>query len=373
MTAPPVAPSGRLRSLDAFRGLTIAGMILVNNPGSWSHIYPPLEHAEWNGWTPTDLIFPFFLFIVGVSLVFSFARRRARGATRRALIGKIAVRSALIFLIGLGLNFIPRFDPATVRIPGVLQRIALAYFCAALIYVGTTARTRAWVAGALLVGYWLAMTLIPVPGFGPGVLDPVGNLAQYIDIHLLRGHTWKPEWDPEGLLSTVPAIATCLLGTFTGELLRSERAPADVAARLFVSGNVALVAGAIWGAWFPINKNLWTSSYVLFTAGAALNLLGLLYWVIDVRGRGRWAWPLYVFGSNALLVFVLSGLAARLLTLWTVTDGGDRVSLWRFAYEHGFASWAGPLNGSLLCAAAFVLLWLGVMAVFHRRGIFLRL
>jgi len=365
--------AGRLRSLDAFRGLTIAGMILVNNPGSWSHIYPPLEHAEWNGWTPTDLIFPFFLFIVGVSLVLSFAKRRARGDTRRALIGKIAWRSALIFLIGLGLNFIPRFDPATVRIPGVLQRIAVAYFFAALIYVSTTARTRAWVAGGLLIAYWLAMTLIPVPGYGAGVLEPVGNLAQYIDIHLLRGHTWKPEWDPEGLLSTVPAIVTCLLGTSTGELLRSDRPPAEIAARMFVWGNLAVLAGAIWGASFPINKSLWTSSYVLFTAGAALNLLGLMYWVIDVRGRGRWAWPLYVFGSNALLVFVLSGLVARLLTLWTVNDDGDRVSLWRLAYEHGFASWAGPLNGSLLCALAFVVVWLGVMAIFHRRGIFVRL
>ena len=367
MTAPT-----RLRSLDAFRGLTIAGMILVNNPGSWSHIYPPLEHAEWNGWTPTDLIFPFFLFIVGISLVYSFARRVERGDRRAAIVRKIALRSLAIFTVGLALNFIPRFDPATVRIPGVLQRIAVAYFFAALIYLGTMRRRRAWVAGALLVGYWLAMTLVPVPGFGPGVLEPVGNLAQYIDIHLLRGHTWKPEWDPEGLLSTVPAIVTCLLGTFTGELLRSERTPAETAARLFVWGNAAALAGVIWSVWFPINKNLWTSSYVLFTAGMALNLLGLLYWVIDVRGRARWAWPLYVFGSNALLVFVLSGLAARLLGLWMVADGEDRTSAWHYVYTHWFASWAGPLNGSLACALAFLLLWLGVMALFYRRGIFLR-
>ena len=365
--------STRLRSLDAFRGLTIAAMILVNNPGSWEHIYPPLEHAEWNGWTPTDLIFPFFLFIVGISLTYSFARRVERGDSRGALLRKIAARSLAIFAIGLALNFIPRFDPATVRIPGVLQRIAVAYLFAALIYVSTGPRARVWIAAGLLLAYWLAMTLVPVPGYGAGVLEPVGNLAQYIDIHLLRGHTWKPEWDPEGLLSTVPAVVTCLLGTFAGGLLRSGLSPEAKAARLFVWGNLGVLAGAIWNPWFPINKNLWTSSYVLFTAGMALNLLGLLYWAIDVRGRSRWAWPLYVFGSNALLVFVLSGLAARLLGLWTVADDGGRVSAWHYAYEHAFASWAGPLNGSLFCALAFVLIWLGVMAWFYRKGWFVRL
>jgi predicted acyltransferase len=368
-----VSSSTRLQSLDAFRGLTIAGMILVNNPGSWEHIYPPLEHAAWNGWTPTDLIFPFFLFIVGVSLTYSFARRIERGDSRGVLIRKIATRSIAIFAIGLALNLIPRFDPHTVRISGVLQRIAVAYFFAALIYVTTRPRARAWIAAGLLIAYWLAMTLVPVPGYGAGVLEPVGNLAQYIDIHVLRGHTWKPEWDPEGILSTVPAIVTCLLGTFVGGLLRSDLHPEGKAARLLVWGNLAVLAGAIWNPWFPINKNLWTSSYVLFTAGMALIALGLLYWLIDVRGRSRWAWPLYVFGSNALLVFVLSGLAARLLGVWTVMDGGEPTSVWHYTYEHGFASWAGPLNGSLLTAVAFVLLWLVVMAWFYRKRWFVRL
>ncbi len=363
----------RLRSLDAFRGLTIAGMILVNNPGSWAHIYPPLEHAEWNGWTPTDLIFPFFVFIVGVALTFSFARRRAAGAPRGALVRKAAVRGAAIVAVGIALNFVPRFDPATVRIPGVLQRIGLAYVVAALIYLTAGARTQRWIAAGLLVGYWLAMTLVPVPGHGAGVLEPVGNLAQYIDIHLLRGHTWKPEWDPEGLLSTVPAVVTCLLGAFTGDLLRSERAPLEKTAHLLVWGNVALVAGLVWNWWFPINKNLWTSSYVLFTAGAALATLGVLYWVIDVRGRSRWAWPWYVFGSNALLVFVLSGLLARLLIAVQVATADGPVSLWTWIYDRAFVPWAGPLNGSLAFAVTFVLLWLAIMAVPYRRGWYLRL
>jgi predicted acyltransferase len=363
----------RLRSLDAFRGLTIAGMILVNNPGSWQHIYPPLEHAEWNGWTPTDLIFPFFIFIVGVSLTYSFARRVAEGADRSALLQKIAIRSLLIFVIGLALNFIPRFDPSTVRIPGVLQRIAVVYFVAAVIYVMSPGRAQYWIVAGLLVGYWLAMTRIPVPGYTPGTLAPVGNLAQYIDSHLLPGHMWKADWDPEGLLSTIPAIATCLLGALTGGLLRSERAPREKAVRLVAWGALGIVAGEVWNVWFPINKNLWTSSYVLFTAGAALLIFGALYWLIDVRGRTRWAWPLFVFGANALLVFVLSGLAARLFGLWKVGAGDESVSAWHYAYEHWFASWAGPLNGSLAMAIAFVLVWLGVMAVFYRRRWFVRL
>lgn len=365
--------SPRLRSLDAFRGLTIAGMILVNNPGSWAHIYPPLDHAEWNGWTPTDLIFPFFIFIVGVSLTYSFARRVAEGADRGALIGKIAVRSLLIFVIGLTLNFIPRFDLSTLRIAGVLQRIALVYFVAALIYVTTSSRAQRWIAAGLLIGYWLAMTLVPVPGHGAGVLEPVGNLAQYIDSHLLRGHMWKAEWDPEGLLSTIPAIATCLLGAFTGDLLRSDRSPRAKAARLVGWGVAGIAAGEIWNVWFPINKNLWTSSYVLFTAGAALLAFGALYWVIDVRGRSRWAWPLFAFGANALLVFVLSGLVARILGLWKIGTGESAVSAWHFAYEHWFASWAGAMNGSLAMAIVFVLFWLGVMGIFYRRGIYVKL
>ncbi|MBA2628266.1 MAG: DUF5009 domain-containing protein [Gemmatimonadales bacterium] len=365
-------PAVRLRSLDAFRGLTIAGMILVNNPGSWQHIYPPLEHAEWNGWTPTDLVFPFFLFIVGVALVFSFARRMADGAGHAALTRKIAARAAAIFFIGLCLNFIPRFDPSTIRIMGVLQRIAVAYFFAALIYVGLPARMHRHAVGALLLGYWALMTLVPVPGYGPGVLEPVGNLAQYIDSHLLRGHMWKADWDPEGLLSTLPAIATCLLGTIAGRWLRTEGNPGDKTATMFVWGLAAILTGVVWNAWFPINKNLWTSSYVLLTAGLALHVLAAMYWVIDVRGRTRWAVPLEVFGSNALLVFVLSGLFARALSLWKVGSGVDRVSAGRYAYDW-FASWAGPLNGSLAYAVTFVLIWLAVMTVFHRKRWFVRL
>ena len=361
----------RLRSLDAFRGATIAGMILVNNPGSWSHIYPPFAHAAWHGWTPTDLIFPFFLFIAGVSLTFSFARRRADGADTRALLSKIARRAAVIFAIGILLNLIPSFDFGSVRIPGVLQRIGVVYAVAASLAVLLPAWALRWTAGALLVGYWLAMTLVPVPGYGAGVLEPVGNLAQYIDARILAGHMWKPEWDPEGILSTAPAIVTCLLGVLTGRWLQAPRMPAEHVAGMFVWGSAAVVGGWVWSAWFPINKSLWTSSYVLFTGGLAIMALAICYWVIDVHRRERWAWPFFVFGSNALAAFVLSGMLARILIWWKV-DGADGPVAMKTRLYRELAVWLRPHDASLAFAVGYVLLWLAVMAIFYRKRWYLR-
>ncbi len=363
-----VSKPDRLRSLDAFRGLTIAGMLLVNNPGSWSYVYPPLEHAEWNGWTPTDLIFPFFLFIVGLALSISLARRQEEGADRSALLRKILLRSAIIILVGLLLNGFPRYNLWTIRIPGVLQRIGLVYLAAASCWVLFTRRAVALLTLVLLLGYWALMTLVPVPGYGAGHLEPVGNLAQYIDSQLLAGHTWKAEWDPEGLLSTLPAIATCLLGGFTGEWLRRQSPSARIALRLASAGGLLLTLGWFWSLWFPINKNLWTSSYVIFTAGAALLGLAGCYWLIEVRGRERWALPAYVFGANPLTVFVASGLMARILGRIAIGEGEAAVSLQRWVYQEGFASWAGPLRGSLAYAIAFVLLWLLLMWPMYRAG-----
>ena len=363
--------AARLRSLDAFRGATIAGMILVNNPGSWSHIHPPLAHAAWHGWTPTDLIFPFFLFIVGVSLTFSFARRHAEGHGRLELLSKIGRRAVVLFLIGLLLNLIPGFDFASVRIPGVLQRIAVAYAIAATLSVLLSPRALRWTAAALLLGYWLALSLVPVPGHGPGVLEPVGNLAQYIDYRLLAGHLWKPEWDPEGILSTVPAVVTCLLGIFTGRWLQAPRMPAEHVAGMFVWGSAAVVTGWVWSAWFPINKSLWTSSYVLFTGGLAVMALAICYWIIDVHRRIRWARPLFALGSNALPAFVLSGLMARALIWWKVpVDGGTVAARTRIFTL--LTEWLSPRDASLAFALGFVLFWVGVMMVFERKGWHLR-
>lgn len=367
-----MSPPTRLRSLDAFRGLTIAGMLLVNNPGSWSYVYPPLEHAEWNGWTPTDLIFPFFLFIVGVALSISLARRRESGSDRAAILRKILLRSAIIILVGILLNGFPRYDLSTIRIPGVLQRIGLVYLIAASCWVLLSGSAVAAVTVALLLGYWGLMALIPVPGYGPGQLEPVGNLAQYIDSHLLAGHMWKADWDPEGLLSTLPAIATCLLGGLTGEWLRIQSPSARTVQRLILFGLTLTAAGLLWGMAFPINKNLWTSSYVVFTAGAALLLFACCYWLIELRGKEKWAVPAYVFGLNPLTVFVASGLMARTLGRIKVGEGDAAISLQRWIYQEGFASWAGPLNGSLAYAITFVLLWLVLMWPLYRSGMRIR-
>lgn len=366
--APP-----RWQALDAFRGLSVAGMILVNNPGSWSHVYPPLAHAEWHGWTPTDLVFPFFLFAVGVSMTVSFRRRAAAGADRGRLLRKVAWRAAVIIGLGLLLNGFPFYQVSSMRWPGVLQRIGLVYGLAATAYLVLAPRSQRRLAAGLLLGYWAAMMLVPVPGVGAGSLTMDANLAQYLDSLLLSGHMWRPTWDPEGLLSTVPAVVTCLLGAFAGDGLASGRTGPDRALGLFVAGSGAMLAGWIWSIWFPINKNLWTSSYVLLTAGIAAHLLALLYVVIDLRGWRRWGWPLYVYGSNALLVFLLTGLMGRLLVLVQVPSGdGGREPLKDWLYQHGFASWAGPLNGSLAFAVAFVLLWLFIMAVPYRRQLFFK-
>ncbi len=364
-------PAGRLLSLDAFRGLTIAGMILVNNPGSWSHIYAPLRHAEWHGWTPTDLIFPFFLFIVGVAIPFSFARRLKAGGSRLGLLWHVLRRALILFGLGLFMAAYPRFDFGDLRIMGVLQRIGLVYLLAAPAYLYLGRRGRAWATVALLLGYWALLTLVPVPGYGPGDLSPEGNLGAYLDRMLLGDRLWQGTWDPEGLLSTLPALATTLLGIFTGEWLRAGGSPTLKVVGLLLAGGAGIGLGLFWGLGFPINKALWTSSYVLFTAGAALLLLGLLYGVMEVGGLRAWAKPLYVYGMNAIAVFVASGLVAKQMGLTRVGMGEVPLKAW--IYERLFASWAGPLNGSLFFALAYVLIWLAMMWVLYRRRIFIKI
>lgn len=373
MAAGPTAVPGRVLSLDAFRGLSIAGMLLVNDPGSWSYVYPPLDHAEWNGWTPTDLIFPFFLFIVGMALPLSFSRRLAAGASRADLFRKVVSRAAIIFALGLLLNGFPHYDLSTLRIMGVLQRIAVVYLATGVLYLTTSERAQTWIVVGLLVGYWAVMKLVPVPGHAAGILERQGNLAQYVDQVVLGAHRWKPDWDPEGIMSTFPAIATCLLGVRWGARLRSGRHPLEQTVDLYVWGTLGMLAGTVWGIWFPINKNLWSSSYVLFTAGFALVTLATLHYFIDVRGARRWSWPLLVYGSNSILVFVLSGLFARLLLITSVRSAdGTSVNLYTWLYQHAFASWAGAMNGSLAFAIAYVLLFLAVTALLYRWRWFLK-
>lgn len=365
--------SDRLLSLDAFRGLTIAGMVLVNNPGSWAWVYAPLAHAEWHGWTPTDLIFPYFLFIVGVAMPFSFRRRLAGGARRVDLFAHVVRRSLILIAIGLAMRAIPDFDFGEMRLYGVLQRIGLVYLAAAGLYLWVSARGLATATAALLLGYWAMMMLVPVPGSAPGDLSPDGNLAAHIDRILMPGRLWAGTWDPEGLLSTFPAIATCLLGIFCGDWLHSGRRDRQAALGMWIAGAALTALGLAWDLLFPINKNLWTSSYVVFTAGTALLVLGTMYWILDVRRwRGAWSAPLAACGMNSIAIFVASGMAAKTMARIPAGDT-DASSLHDWIFRNGFQSWAGDYNGSLAFALAQVALWLAVAWLLHRSRIHVRI
>jgi predicted acyltransferase len=368
------APSaGRMTALDVFRGITVAGMILVNNPGSWGHIYDPLEHAAWHGLTPTDLVFPFFLFIVGVSITLALARRAESAGSKRDLYVKIGRRTLIIFGLGLVLGGFPSYDLSTIRIPGVLQRIAVCYLIVSIVFLNTSWRAQAAISAALLLFYWGLMTLVPAPGFAAGDLSMEGNLAAYVDRTVLAGHTWKPLYDPEGILSTIPALVTALAGVLTGHLLRSRQTPVEKVAAMFVAGVAAMAVGWAWGLVFPVNKALWTSSYVLLTAGMGLQLLAFCYWLIDIKGYSRWSKPFLMFGMNALAVYFLAELFARIFYIVPAPGaGGGPTDLRSFVYERAFASWASPVNASLLFAICTVLLWLGVMTVFYRKKIFIK-
>jgi predicted acyltransferase len=363
----------RIRSLDAFRGLTVAGMILVNNPGSWNAIYPPLEHAAWDGWTPTDLIFPFFVFIMGMTAALVIARRIAAGVPHRVVARQVVVRALLLFLIGLALNGFPHYDLANIRIMGVLQRLALCYCATGLILVYTTSGTWRYFIAALLLGYWVALLAIPVPGYGAGVLAPTGNLPQYIDALVLGAHRWQTAWDPEGVLSTFPAIATCLLGAHAWCLIRERSTAAERALTLMLAGDALLLLGWAWSWVFPINKNLWSSSYVLWCGGMAMLVLAALMWLMDGLERVRWMRPLEQYGANALAVFVLSGLIGRLVTLIPVGSGPAATTLKGWIFDHLFLSWASPVNASLAFAIVTVLIFWGVAWGMWRKGWLVRL
>ena len=365
----------RLISLDVFRGLTIAGMVLVNNPGTWSSIYWPLEHAEWNGWTPTDLVFPFFLFIVGVSITLAFERRVEEGSVKRDLYLKVLRRTLIIFGLGLFLNGFPFFHLSNIRIPGVLQRIAVCYLIASLVFLTTKIRTQLIIAVGLLIVYWILMTRIAAPGFAAGDLSKEGSLASYIDRVVFGPHIWKQGkvYDPEGILSTIPAIATTMFGALTGHWLRSERPPYEKVAGLFVAGAVGVILGWAWNPFFPINKALWTSSYVLFTAGLALQLLALCYWLVDIKRYRQWAWPFVVFGVNAIALFVGTGLMAKSMGLLKLPDSdGTKISSQEWIFQNLFLSWASPVNASLAYAISFIVLWLFLMWLLYRKRIFIK-
>ena len=397
----PLAPKReRLLSLDVFRGMTVAGMLLVNDPGTWSAIFPPLEHAEWNGWTPTDLIFPFFLFIVGITTHLSLSARRARGDDDSAIVKQILRRGLIIYLLGFAMAMFPFYQwgaitaipNATpwdrilfriehVRLLGVLPRIAIVYVFAALLTLRTTVRQQIIIIAVLLFGYWFAMTLIPVPGentIGALLLNTHDrNLAAYLDRLILgTNHTWigSVTFDPEGPMSTIPAIATAMLGVLAGRWIGlRDKSLLERISGLFAAGAIGMVLGLMWNWAFPINKNLWTSSYVIFTAGMACVALATIMWIVDYANVKWWTKPFVVFGVNPIVAFVGSGVMARLIyTLWHVNYQGKSVVIQNAIYQIVFLPWLPPRVASLAFAIAFVLLWYGILLVLYKRNIILK-
>ncbi|MFG6460541.1 acyltransferase family protein [Roseateles sp. DXS20W] len=376
--------NGRVLSLDAFRGFAMGAMLLVNNPGDWGHVYAPLLHAPWHGWTFTDWVFPFFVFISGMAMTISLARRAQAGADKTALLLATSRRAALIIGIGLLLNFIPSFDLATLRLPGVLQRLGLCTLLAAPIVLWCGARGVALWALGLMAVYSVIQLGLPVPDADGvvhvGLLEPGKDAGAWLDRLLMDGHLWKQAktWDPEGLLSTLPAVASQLLGVLAGYVLASRRQPAEKAMTWVIAGLASLWLGQVLHAWLmPINKSLWTPSFVFTMAGWACLVFAVFYWLLDAMpqplARARWArWlhPLVVFGMNALFLFVLSGLVAKLLHTVTLADGR---SLGRHLYQPLLDTGLAPVNASLLHAIAFVLVMYAVAWFMHRQHWFIKL
>jgi len=356
-TAPPAAP--RLISLDVFRGATMALMVLVNNPGDGAHAYGPLQHSDWNGWTLTDTVFPSFLWIVGVAITISLGKRMAAGAARGHLFAQALRRAAILYVLGLIVYAYP-FSLSTQRLLGVLQRIAICYLIASVIYLTAGIRGQLiWIV-SLLVVYWLIMKLVPVPGYGAGDLDVGHNLANYVDKIVLGRHNYSSTktWDPEGIVSTLPAIATALFGIIAGHILRMRRQLAERATWLFLIGNVLIAAGLVAAIWLPINKKLWTSSFSVFMAGLDFVVFAICLWLVDGRGFKRAGKPLAIMGMNAITVYMISELLDEALSVlhW-------RVPLYRAV----FAPLASAMNASLLYAMAYTaLLWLIAYGMYRR-------
>jgi predicted acyltransferase len=442
----PVEPP-RLASLDVFRGLTLAGMILVNHPGTWTYVYPPLRHAEWNGWTPTDLVFPSFLFIVGVAITLAFEKRLARGDPPKLLLLHALRRSMVLFMLGMaysgfaneyisgvvnrtaggqshwyllvpyglavlalgilwpdegriarrGWATAPRitvalfvlmaglfnfwyyfrdFQLSHLRVPGILQRIAVCYFLASAVVLLFGARMRVLIAAACLIGYWAILRYVHAPaGYAPPSLkDPSGLLHAWVDSQILGTHVYSHELpDPEGLLSTLPALATTLMGVLAGQWLRSRRGQEPKAAGLLLVGLIAIVVGLAFNPWMPINKKIWTDSYVLFAGGISLYLLGACYLLVDVQGWRRWATPFLVLGTNTIVIYLLSGLVGYLLTIgYPLRDGGffsPKAWLWQ---HHLAPTPLGPTGGSLAYALLYVLFWMVIFYPLYRAKVYIR-
>ncbi|MCV9932583.1 DUF5009 domain-containing protein [Flavobacterium sp. LS1R47] len=413
----------RLISLDVFRGFTILLMTIVNNPGSWASIYPPLEHAEWHGCTPTDLVFPFFVFIMGTAIPFAMPTKHFD----LGIFNKILVRSLRIFCLGLYLAYFSRiqlfglegipllllrlaitFGVAyallgnftlkiktylvlgifaillflayskieayqDVRIPGVLQRIGIVYFFASLLYLKTNLKTQLLIVASILLGYWILMAFVPVPGFGAPNFEKGTNLAAWLDNLLLNGHLWSysKTWDPEGVLSTLPAIGTGILGMFIGQILNLQIPKIEIVKKLAITGIILIITGLLWDIIFPINKSLWSSSYVLYTAGIATICLTLLYYIIDVANYKKWTKLFLIWGVNPMIVFFFSGIIPRVLSSIKVQNpeiATEEINLQTLIYKFEIVPcFENPLNSSLAYAISYAIFWSLILWVFYKK------
>jgi len=373
----------RLISLDVFRGLTIAMMIIANMAGVVPDVYPFLSHAPWNGCTPTDLVFPFFLFIVGVAMSFSLSKYSLESKLDNLVYFNLCRRAVILFTLGLLLNGfwnqgVGSFDLQSLRVMGVLQRIGLAYLFASLIVLKLPEKTQWALAGILLIFYWLTMMYIPVPDYGAGMLTREGNFGAFIDRliiakpHLYAGDGFNFRGDPEGLFSTIPAVVNVLFGYFAGQWMRKSTINSHTSMDLVLWGLCSLVVGMIWDGLFPINKKLWTSSYVLFSTGWGLVFLAACYDLIEVRKIKRWSKGFEIIGLNAIALFVASVFLIKVTVKLKIGEGDNAISVYNWIYRNLFASWVGNTNGSFLFALATLSLWYGLAFFMYRQRWFIK-
>ncbi len=362
--------NARLLSLDILRGLTIILMIIVNDPGSWDHVYEPLLHADWNGLTPTDYIFPTFIFIVGVSIVLSLTKQIEKGLTRNQLVRKVLLRSLKIYLVGIFLWLWPSFDFGRIRWVGVLPRIALVFMVCALLFLYTKRKTQLIIASFILLVYWLVMKYLPVPGIGiPDLSEPGKNWSNYLDQNYLPGYLWRKTWDPEGILSSFPAVVSGLLGMTAGFILISKSELKDRLLKLFIMAGILLILGDVFQYQMPINKSVWSSSFVLITGGISCLLLALFVYWVDIKNLSSRFNMAQVFGMNAIFAYTLAGIFYTFFYSKKILG----ISLSAEFVEQGVALGVAPKFASLVYALLYVvIIWIPTRQLFKRK-IFIKL
>ena len=359
----------RLISLDALRGFTIAAMIVVNYPGSENSVYFTLRHTVWNGLSFTDQVAPYFLYFVGVSIAFAYSKRLDQGIPPHTLYKKIFFRSLKIYAVGMFLNLMPQFDFHTIRWTGTLQRIAIVFFISAILYLNTSWKQQAWMAGILLVSYWLALNCIPTPGFGKVMLEPGINIVAWVDSKFMPGKMWKGTWDPESILTNITSVVSCITGMLAGRLMLSEKTPNEKVNYLMTAGVMLSIAGYFWGLIFPVNENLWTSSFVLVTSGFASLLFGAFYFIVDIKENTWGTRPGIIFGANAITIYFLADIWA--LFFYEAKFGGLSLNE-KFVQSLSLGGMDSRL-ASLLYALIFVGINFIPAWLLYRKKIFIRL